>query len=160
VATRRISARVSGAYGSRRPRVAKRQVKAPKVYIRDSGRLHQLLGIASQTDLARHPKLGASWDGFLIDLLVRRLRPDEQYFWATHQGAKLDLLCLHRGKRHGFEIKRADAPGVTPSMRIVLSDLRLDTLTVIYPGTRRYTLAPRIAVVPADAVASMTWPSN
>jgi uncharacterized protein len=139
--------------------LAKRQVKAPKVYIRDSGLLHQLLGIRSQADLARHPKLGASWEGFLIDLLIRHLRPDEQYFWATHQGAELDLLCPHRGKRHGFEIKRADAPAMTPSMRIALSDLRLDTLTVIYPGARRYTLAPRVTVVPAEAVPSMTWSS-
>jgi len=137
--------------------LAKRQVKAPKVYVRDSGLLHSLLGIRTDADLARHPKLGASWEGFVIDQLIRRLRPDQHYFWATHQGAELDLLCLHRGKRYGFEIKRADAPAVTPSMRIAQSDLRLHKLTVIYPGATRYALSPRITVVPADTLSSIAW---
>ena len=137
--------------------LAKRQVKAPKVYVRDSGLLHQLLGIRTDADLARHPRLGASWEGFVIDLLIRRLRPDQHYFWATHQGAELDLLCMHRGKRYGFEIKLADAPALTPSMRIALADLRLDRLTVIYPGSTRYALSSRVSTMPADALASITW---
>jgi uncharacterized protein len=137
--------------------LAKRQVKAPKVYVRDSGLLHNLLGIRTEADLARHPKLGASWEGFVIDQLIRRLRPDQHYFWATHQGAELDLLCIHRGRRYGFEIKRADAPAVTPSMRIAKADLRLHKLTVIYPGAKRYTLSPGVTVVPASGLASIAW---
>jgi predicted AAA+ superfamily ATPase len=137
--------------------LAKRQVKAPKVYVRDSGLLHNLLGIRTEADLARHPKLGASWEGFVIDQLIRRLRPDQHYFWATHQGAELDLLCIHRGRRYGFEIKRADAPAVTPSMRIAKADLRLHKLTVIYPGAKRYRLSPGVTVVPASGLASIAW---
>jgi uncharacterized protein len=135
----------------------KRQVRSPKVYVRDSGLLHQLLGIRSQADLVRHPKLGASWEGFVVDALLRQLQPDEAYFWATHQGAELDLLCFHRGKRYGFEIKRSDAPGLTPSMRIALADLRLKSLTVIYPGATRYRLSPRVTVRPADDLPVLTW---
>jgi hypothetical protein len=137
--------------------LAKRQVRSPKVYVRDSGLLHHLLGIGSQTELVRHPKLGASWEGFVVDTLLRQLRPDEAYFWATHQGAELDLLCFHRGKRYGFEIKRADAPTLTPSMRIALADLRLTSLTVIYPGSSRYRLAPRVMVRPADDLVALSW---
>ena len=137
--------------------LAKRQVKSPKVYIRDSGLLHHLLGIRSQADLERHPKLGASWEGFVIDTIVRQLQPDEAYFWATHQGAELDLLCFHRGRRYGFEIKRADAPALTASMRVALRDLRLDCLTVIYPGAKRYRLADRVTVRPFDDVVSLSW---
>jgi len=137
--------------------LAKRQVRSPKVYVRDSGMLHHLLGIRAQGDLLRHPKLGASWEGFVVEMLLRQLQPDEAYFWATHQGAELDLLCLHQGRRHGFEIKRADAPGITPSIRIALSDLRLDTLTVIYPGATRYRLSDRVVVRPADDLAALTW---
>jgi len=137
--------------------LAKRQVRAPKVYVRDSGLLHHLLGIRSQADLVRHPKLGASWEGFVVDAILRELRPDEAYFWATHQGAELDLLCFHGGRRYGFEIKRADAPVMTPSMRIALADLRLKSLTVIYPGSQRYRLAPRVMVRPADDLAALSW---
>lgn len=135
----------------------KRQVKSPKVYVRDSGLLHHLLGIRSQADLVRHPKLGASWEGFVVDAVLRGLRPDEAWFWATHQGAELDLLCLHGGRRYGFEIKRADAPAFTPSMRIALADLKLDSLTVIYPGDRRYRLADRVVVRPADDLTALSW---
>ena len=137
--------------------LAKRQVKSPKVYVRDSGLLHQLLGVRTQTDLERHPKLGASWEGFVIEALLQRLAPDAAYFWATHQGAELDLLCLRRGKRHGFEVKRADAPSLTSSMRVALHDLGLDTLTVIYPGEKRYRLAPRVTVMPSAELATLTW---
>lgn len=137
--------------------LAKRQVKSPKVYIRDSGLLHELLGIRTQADLVRHPKLGASWEGFIIDMLLGRLRPDQAYFWATHQGAELDLLCFHRGKRYGFEIKRADAPALTPSIRIAMADLRLHRLIVIYPGKARYRLSARVAAIPSEELASIRW---
>ena len=128
--------------------LGKRQVKAPKIYLRDSGLLHELLGIADPGALARHPKCGASWEGFALDQVLRIARPDKAYFWATHAGAELDLLMFKDGRRVGVEFKRSDAPQLTPSMRIALDDLALDTLYVVYPGERRYTLAPRVQAVP------------
>jgi predicted AAA+ superfamily ATPase len=119
--------------------------------------LHQLLGIRTEAELVRHPKMGASWEGHVVDTLMRSLRPDEAYFWATHQGAELDLLLFHRGKRYGVEIKRADAPALTPSMRIAMSDLKLDHLAVIYPGDVRYSIAKRVAAIPASSLASVSW---
>ena len=126
----------------------KRQVKSPKVYIRDSGLLHQLLGIRTLPELLSHPKCGASWEGYVIEEIISSVQPDEVYFWATHAGAELDLLLFKDGRRFGVEIKRADAPRLTPSMRTALEDLRLDRLVVIYPGERRYTLAEQVEVVP------------
>jgi predicted AAA+ superfamily ATPase len=126
----------------------KRQVKSPKVYIRDSGLLHQLLGIRTLPELLSHPKCGASWEGYVIEEIISSVQPDEVYFWATHAGAELDLLLFKDGRRFGVEIKRADAPRLTPSMRTALEDLRLDRLVVIYPGERRYALAEQVEVVP------------
>jgi len=124
------------------------QVKLPKVYIRDSGLLHQLLGIRTMPELLSHPKCGASWEGYVIEEIISSVQPDEVYFWATHAGAELDLLLFKDGRRFGVEIKRADAPRLTPSMRTALEDLRLDRLAVIYPGERRYALAEQVEVVP------------
>lgn len=135
----------------------KRQVKAPKVYIRDTGLLHQLLGVRTAPDLLRHPKAGASWEGFVIETLLTALAPDEAYFWATHQGAELDLLLFRNGRRIGVEIKRADAPVLTRSMQVALADLELDHLAVIYPGADRYRLAPRVGAVPAASLAAIKW---
>jgi predicted AAA+ superfamily ATPase len=133
--------------------LGKRQVKAPKVYIRDSGLLHALLGIGNRRDLELHPKVGASWEGYAIEEILKATRPDEAYCWATHQGAELDLLLFDRGRRIGIECKRADAPVLTPSMRIALADLKLDELRVVYPGDRQYSLARNVQVVPlAEAV--------
>ena len=132
--------------------LGKRQVKAPKIYFRDSGLLHSLLGIGDAAALARHPKSGASWEGFALDQVLRIARPDEAYFWATHAGAELDLLMIKHGRRVGVEFKRADAPQLTPSMRIALDDLALDALYVVYPGERRYRLGDRVEVVPLAAV--------
>jgi predicted AAA+ superfamily ATPase len=126
----------------------KRQVKSPKVYIRDSGLLHQLLGIRTLPDLLSHPKCGASWEGYVIEEIISAIQPDEIYYWATHAGAELDLLLFKDGRRIGVEIKRADAPRLTPSMRSALEDLRLDRLLVVYPGERRYVLADTVEVVP------------
>lgn len=137
--------------------LGKRQVKSPKVYVRDSGLLHRLLAIGSATDLQRHPKMGASWEGYVIEQLLRALRPDEAAFWGTHGGAELDLLMFRGGRRYGVEVKRADAPHLTASMRSALADLRLDRLAVIYPGTRRYALHPRVVVVPVSELATATW---
>jgi predicted AAA+ superfamily ATPase len=130
----------------------KRQVKSPKMYFRDTGLLHQLLGIADSADLLRHPKCGASWEGYVIEETVKAIEPDQAYFWATHQGAELDLLLVVRGKLYGVECKRADAPGFTRSMRIALDDLQLERLAVVYPGPRRYQIADRVEVVPLPEV--------
>jgi predicted AAA+ superfamily ATPase len=128
--------------------LGKRQVKAPKVYVRDSGLLHALLGLTTRHDLEHHPKVGASWEGYAVEEVLKALRPDDAYYWATHNGAELDLLLFKNGRRIGVECKRADAPRLTPSMRAALSDLRLDELRVVYPGTRRYPLGERVEVVP------------
>jgi predicted AAA+ superfamily ATPase len=125
----------------------KRQVKAPKVYFRDSGLLHQLLQIPNHDALLQHPRLGASWEGFVIEQLLASWRPDGAWFWATHGGAELDLLVNHGGQRLGVEIKRADAPRLSASMRQVLADLELDELLVITPGERSYRLHERVRVV-------------
>jgi hypothetical protein len=98
--------------------------------------------------LEHHPKVGASWEGYAVEEILKALRPDEAYYWATHNGAELDLLLFKDGRRIGVECKRADAPTLTPSMRIALGDLKLDELRVVYPGTRRYALAKGIEVVP------------
>lgn len=132
----------------------KRQVKSPKVYVRDSGLLHQLLGIRSQRDLLSHPKSGASWEGYVIEETLKAVEPDQAYFWATHQGAELDLLLFQDRRRLGVEIKRADAPTLTPSIRIALQDLELDHLTVVYPGAARYALSDRVSVVPLTEIAT------
>jgi predicted AAA+ superfamily ATPase len=128
--------------------LGKRQVKAPKVYVRDSGLLHTLLGIANQRDLEYHPKVGASWEGYAVEEILKALQPDEAYYWATYNRAELDLLLFKKGRRIGVECKRTDAPTLTPSMRIALSDLKLDHLYVAYPGTKAYKLARNVEVVP------------
>lgn len=133
--------------------IAKRQVKAPKVYIRDSGLLHALLGLDTEQAVLSHPKLGASWEGFAIEQVLATQPHDEAYFWATHQDAEIDLI-LRRGDRlFGVECKRADAPRVTPSIRIALEDLPLERVAIVYPGSRRVTLADRVELVPVSALA-------
>lgn len=134
----------------------KRQVRSPKVYVRDSGLLHQLLGIHTERDLLAHPKSGASWEGYAIEETIKLTEPDEAYFWATHTGAELDLLIFKNGQRYGIEAKRQDAPRITPSMRTAIADLRLDHLAVLYPGTRRYSLDEKITVAPLSELASGT----
>ncbi len=130
--------------------LAKRQVKAPKVYIADSGVTHTLLGITSKAELLRHPKCGASWEGFVIGELIRHVgaRFDERWYWGTHNGAELDLLVVRGGRRLGFEIKHTTTPAVTPSMRVAMTDLRLSSLDVIYAGDRTFTMADGIRAVP------------
>jgi uncharacterized protein len=131
----------------------KRQVKSPKIYIRDSGLLHQLLGIESEKTLLTHPKIGASWEGFVIEQILATEPHDEAYFWATHQGAEIDLI-LRRGDRLlGIECKRADAPRMTPSVRTALDELKLERVVIVYPHDRRYRLADRVEVVPLGTLA-------
>ncbi len=132
----------------------KRQVKAPKIYLRDSGMLHALLGLATEGEIQSHPKLGASWEGFAIEQTLHAVRPDAAYFWGTHGGAELDLLLIVRGKRYGVEVKSQDAPRLTPSMRSALDDLDLEHLTVLYPGSVRYVLEPRVSVAPLSELAT------
>jgi uncharacterized protein len=132
--------------------LGKRQVKAPKIYIRDSGLLHSLLGINTTRELALHPKVGASWEGYAVEEVIKALRPDAAYYWATHNGAEIDLLLFQGGRRIGVELKRSDAPTLTPSMRIALADLKLNELKVVYPGEYSYRLAPKVEVVPLRAL--------
>jgi predicted AAA+ superfamily ATPase len=131
--------------------IAKRQVKAPKVYLTDSGLLHTLLDIQTATALEGHPKVGASWEGFLLGAVVSRLgvRADQCYFWATHAGAELDLLVVDGAHRRGFEFKRTTTPGITPSMRSALSDLHLDRLDVVHAGADSFRLAPKLHALAA-----------
>ena len=130
--------------------LGKRQIKSPKIYFRDSGVLHFLLGIKTLRELECHPKKGASWEGYVLEELLK-LRPDaDPYFWGTHNGCELDLLCVEGGRREGFEIKYTDAPRVTPSMKIALKELKLHRLTVLYPGERSYSLTKQIEVVSAQ----------
>lgn len=132
--------------------LAKRQVRSPKLYFRDTGLLHHLLGIPSYAALQEHPRMGASWEGLALEHVLQRLQPDEAYFWATHAGAELDLLAIVGGRRLGFEFKRTDAPAMTRSAHVALADLRLDRLTIVYPGTRRYALGERVEVLPLTDV--------
>jgi predicted AAA+ superfamily ATPase len=128
--------------------LGKRQVKSPKVYVRDSGLLHSLLGITNRLDLENHPKVGASWEGYAVEEVLKSFRPDEAYYWATYNGAELDLLLFKDGRRIGIECKRADAPELTRSMRSALADLKLDYLYVWYPGDKTYALGKKVEVVP------------
>ena len=129
--------------------MGKRVVKSPKIYFRDSGLLHHLLPIRNGEELARHPKVGASFEGFALCELVRHLGAErrECFFWATHQGAELDLLVIHGSKRLGFEFKHTVAPEVTKSMRIAMADLELSRLDVIHVGKDTYPLTDRVRAV-------------
>jgi hypothetical protein len=127
--------------------VGKRQVKSPKVYVRDSGLLHALLGLPDRDALESHPKLGASWEGFALEQVLQLSGERNVYFWATHGGAELDLLLFSEGERLGVEFKVGDAPRVTRSMRVALDDLRLDRLLVVHPGRDSFPLDDRIEAV-------------
>lgn len=128
--------------------LGKRLVKSPKVYMRDSGILHGLLGIADWDGLLSHPAAGASWEGFAIETVLARVPDAQAYFYGTHGGSELDLLLLHRNKRYGFEMKLNQAPGLTRSLLTARDTLRLDSLFVLYPGTKTYALAEGITVLP------------
>lgn len=129
----------------------KRLVKSPKVFIADSGLVHALLNIPTRRDLDGHPKLGASWEGFLIGEVLRALRTtrEQVYFWATHAGAELDLLIVRGRERLGFEIKRTDSPSFTRSMRVALADLGLTRLYVVHAGRNSFDLAPKVRCIAA-----------
>jgi predicted AAA+ superfamily ATPase len=136
--------------------VGKRLVKSPKVYIRDSGLLHTLLGIGERRQLEGHPVVGGSWEGFVIEQLLAQLPKANAYYWRTQAGAELDLLLMLNGRRIGVEIKRADAPKLTPSMASALDDLELHRLLVVYPGSMRYSLGREVEVMSlAECVAEL-----
>lgn len=134
---------------------SKRQVRAPKIYLRDSGLLHSLLNIPDMHTLLGHPKVGASWEGYAIEQVLSILRPTEAYFWATHGTAELDLLFFANGKRYGIEVKFSEAPEVTRSMHIALQDLGLEHLWVIYPGEQSYPVHERITVFPLQQLTNL-----
>lgn len=133
----------------------KRQVKAPKIYIRDSGLFHSLLQVTTLAELQGHPKVGASWEGFALEHIIHAFRTRDVYFWATHAGAELDLMVTAGGKRYGFECKYTDAPGRKKSMHIAIEDLGLEHLWVIYPGDQKYALDDKITVIPLETISQL-----
>lgn len=132
--------------------IAKRQVRSPKVYVRDSGLLHALLGVSDQISLLGHPKVGASWEGFVLEQILTMIEPRDPSFWATQAGAELDLRIEVEGRAIGVEIKRTDRPSVTPSMRSALKDLGLDHIYVVHAGASRFALTSDVTAVPASEV--------
>jgi predicted AAA+ superfamily ATPase len=130
--------------------VAKRQIKAPKIFFRDSGIFHSLVGISDFAALLKNPKMGASWEGYAVEEVLRKLSPRESYSWGVHNGPSLDLLCFKDGQRMGFEIKYQDAPRLSRSMLAALEILKLDQLKIVYPGKMRYSLQEKIEVVPLE----------
>ncbi len=128
--------------------IKKRQVKTPKIYFRDSGILHRLIGIPGLEQMVTHPKLGASWEGFALEEVIRAsgVSEEETYYWGVHNQAELDLLLFRNGKRLGFEVKYTDTPGVSSSQRAALETLRLDSLTIVCPGNASYPLDEKIQV--------------
>lgn len=162
---RRYLDRMTGAYLMRqlrpwRENVAKRIVKSPRTYIADSGLLHVLLDIASERDLTRHPKVGASWEGFALEQVVRRTgaRPDECYFWSVHGGPELDLLVVRGRRRRGYEFKRTDSPRVTSSMRSAKRVLGLGGIDVVHVGNHTFALAEGIRAVSARDILTEITP--
>ena len=143
---------LSGAYLTRQlhpwfENVGKRLVKSPKVYVRDSGLLHALLGLERQRDVESHPAHGASWEGLCVEEIVAVHGERRCWFWATHGGAELDVLVLDRGRRIGYECKLTDSPRMTKSMHVVRADLNLDHLFIVYPGEERFPLAERVTAI-------------
>jgi uncharacterized protein len=139
--------------------LGKRQVKAPKIYVRDSGLLHALLNLPARRDIEGHPQLGASWEGFVIDQILQHLeaRPEEVFFWRTHTGAELDLLVVRGRNRMGFEVKRSTAPVITPSMRNAMRDLKLRSLSVVHAGSTSFPLARDIHAIALADLPEQAW---
>ena len=140
--------------------VAKRQVRAPKVYVADSGILHALLGLNTREALVSHPKVGASWEGFAVRQIIQLLaaRSDRCFHWSTHSGAELDLLVVAGRRRYGFEVKRTEAPRLTTSMRSAVETLDLQRLDVVHAGQRLYRLAPCVRALPAAQLSTELRP--
>lgn len=152
---------LSGAYMIRvlppwHENLKKRQVKAPKVYLRDSGILHRFLRVENMDQLRSHPSYGASWEGFALEQMLIRFGEGDAYFWATQRGAELDLMLIRNGRKWGFEFKCADAPSTTRSMHTALGDLNLEHLFVLYPGYERYRLHDKITAFPLRLLPDLT----
>ena len=133
----------------------KRQVKSPKIYVRDTGLLHSLLELNSFQTLSSHPKIGASFEGFAIEHIVDHLQSKNCFFWGTHSGAELDLMTTIAGKRFGFEIKYSESVGSTRSMRTAIADLQLEHLWIVYTGSESYKLDQSISVVSIEKVIEL-----
>lgn len=140
--------------------LVKRQVKAPKIFLRDSGLLHGLLDLPDEHTLLGYPRVGASWEGFALEQVLQLVRPSGAYFWATHQGAEVDLFFLWKGRRHGVEFKFSEAPKMTRSMRIAIDDLNLDHLWIVCPGPHWYPVDDAISVVPIHLLSEMVEKLN
>jgi predicted AAA+ superfamily ATPase len=138
--------------------LGKRQVRSPKVYVRDSGILHALLGVSSHAELLGHPKIGASWEGFALEQILELAPRAEAHFWATHGGAEIDLLVTHGGRRYGVEFKYSDAPSMTKSLHVALADLGLERAWIVHPGAARYAVHERVeAISLPDAFGTMPF---
>ena len=140
--------------------IAKRQVRSPKVYVADSGVLHALLGLTTREDVLSHPRVGASWEGFVVQQIAHLTgaSPEQCFHWSTHTGAEVDLLIMDGGVRRGYEIKRSESPRLTRSMRSALDTLKLDRLDVVHAGTAGYRLAPTVRAVPLGDLARVLDP--
>lgn len=135
--------------------ISKRQVRSPKIYLRDSGLLHSLLNITDMQVLYGHPKVGASWEGYAIEQVLSILNLQDAYFWGTHSGSELDLMFFHKGKRYGIEAKFSEAPEITRSMYTALQDLQLARIWVIYPGNREYPVHDRVTVITLKQIVNL-----
>lgn len=140
--------------------LGKRQVKSPKVYLRDSGILHHLLGLSGMSKVRQHPAYGVSWEGFALEQTLLSHGTTDAYFWATQRGAELDLLLHRRSRRWGFEFKCTDAPATTRSMHIALADLNLEHLWVVYPGSRSYPMHEKISALALHEIGSLNLDSG
>jgi predicted AAA+ superfamily ATPase len=134
----------------------KRQVKTPKIYLRDSGLLHALLSLPDFHTLHGHPRVGASWEGFAIEQVLEIIRPPQAFFWATHSGAEVDLFFIHNGRRYGIECKFSETPKTTRSMNQAIESLNLDHVWIIYPGEHAYPLSNQISVWPLQNILRVT----
>jgi len=135
--------------------IGKRQVKAPKIYLRDSGILHGLLNLPDFNNLTAYPRVGASWEGFVLEQVLSTIKTPEAYFWSTYTGAEIDLLFMHQGRRYAIEAKYNEAPKITKSMHIALNDLNLKHLWIVYPGEQSYPVDKKITVWPLRKVAEL-----
>lgn len=135
--------------------IGKRQVKAPKIYLHDSGLLHGLLGLPDWHSLMGYPRLGASWEGFVLEQVLRIVAPTDAYFWATHSGAEIDLLFIYHGRRYGVEVKFSEAPKIGRSQHTAVDSLNLDYLWVVYPGQQAYPVDDKITVWPLKKLAGL-----
>jgi predicted AAA+ superfamily ATPase len=140
--------------------IGKRQVKSPKIYMRDSGILHALLSLSNMHSLWGHPRVGASWEGFALSQFVQIVGPAQLFFWSTYSGAEIDIFFLRNGRRYGAEFKFSEAPRITKSMRIALHDLDLKHLWIIYPGEHQYPVDDKISVWPLGQLPDLAAQLN